>query len=404
MNMGIRFDHINPKNFTLRDPSVVVLDSLGSISETVYMDDQGNYSSPEPTYDADGVLVDGTGVAQLNAREAFNLLSPRLGFAFPVTDRTVFHAQYGKYVQNPQLNRLFLSYLRFAANLSQGNYTVSGNPELDPVRVTSYEVGFKQQLSNNSSIDLTVFYKQMTDYVQIRNVDEAKPVVYARYLNGDYGSVKGLSASFQLRRTGYIQAFVNYTLQYAGGTGSTGTSQYKIAWQDGNYPSFVSPLDFDQRHTGSINVDFRTTKKDRLSEAGINLLFTFGSGRRYTPMEINSAVFPGTSDTPIASLNSGTMPWVFQLDTRLDKNWYFGPVKLNTYLWVKNMLDRANVRDVHDGTGQPDYDGWFNTPSGQAWLDNPDNNEDLYRLRMNTPANYETPRTVLLGVRFYLND
>ncbi len=404
MNIGLRYDHINPRNFTLRDPSNVILDSLGSIAETVYADEDGIYNSYTPTDDLDGNPVDHTGIMQLNEREAFNLISPRLGFAFPVTDRTVFHAQYGKYVQQPQLNRLFLSYLRFAANLSQGNYTTSGNPELDPVRTTSYEIGFKQQLSNNSSIDLTVFYKQMTDYVQIRNVDEAKPVVYARYVNGDYGSVKGLSASFQLRRTGYIQAFVNYTLQYAGGTGSTGTGQYKIAWQDGNYPTFVSPLDFDQRHTGSVNVDFRTTEKDRLSEAGLNLLLTFGSGRRYTPMEINSAVFPGTSDTPIASLNSGTMPWVFQLDTRLDKNWYVGPFKLNTYLWVKNALDRVNVRDVHDGTGQADYDGWFNTPPGEAWAAEPTNNVFLYNLRANEPYNYESPRTVLLGVRFYLND
>lgn len=402
MNLGLRYDYIAANNFQFRDPANIVLDETGAIASQVFMDDDGDYSSYEETFDLDGNSVDAVGTEQLTARKPVHLISPRLGLAFPVTDRTVFHAQYGKYVQQPQLNRLFLSYTRFASNLSQGNYTTSGNPELDPVKTTSYEIGFQQALGDAASIDMTVFYKQMTGYVQIRNVQDASPVVYASYVNGDYGSIKGLSASFNLRRTGYIQAMVNYTLQYAGGTGSTGAGQYKIAWQSGNYPSFVSPLDFDQRHTGSVNVDFRTTSKDRIPEAGANLLFTFGSGRRYTPMAVKSAVFPGTSDTPVAGLNSGVMPWFYQMDMKFDKNFHVGIFKVNTYLWVKNVLDRSNVRDVEDGTGEADNDGWLTTDEGKAWLSDESNSEELYRMRMIHPFNYENPRTFLVGVRFFM--
>jgi len=404
MNIGLRYDYIAANNYQFRDPGNIILDGTGAIAEWVYIDGDGNYSSYEPTYDIDGSLIDDTGLEQLVLRDPVHIVSPRLGLAFPVTDRTVFHAQYGKYVQQPQLNRLFLSYTRFAANLSQGNYTTSGNPELDPVRTTSYEIGFQQAIGDAASLDMTVFYKQMTGYVQIRNVQDASPVVYARYVNGDYGSIKGLSTSFNLRRVGYVQSTLNYTLQYAGGTGSTGAGQYKIAWQSGNYPSFVSPLDFDQRHTGSVNLDFRTTSKDRFPEAGANFLFTFGSGRRYTPTTVNSAVFPATSDQPIAGLNSGVMPWFYQLDMKLDKNFVVGPVKLNAYLWVRNLLDRSNVRDVFDGTGEADNDGWLNTASGQTWATDEQNSVDLYNMRMQTPFNYENPRTFLLGVRFYMGN
>lgn len=404
VNLGLRYDYIAANNYQFRDPADIILDGTGAIAEQVYMDGDGEYSSYETTIGLDGEIIDDVGVEQLTLRDPVHLISPRLGLAFPVTDRTVFHAQYGKYVQQPQLNRLFLSYTRFAANLSQGNYTTSGNPELDPVRTTSYEIGFQQAVGNSASIDMTVFYKQMTGYVQIRNVQDASPVVYARYVNGDYGSIKGLSASFSLRRTGYIQANVNYTLQYAGGTGSTGTGAYKIAWQSGNYPSFVSPLDFDQRHTGSVNLDFRTTSKDRIPEAGANLLFTFGSGRRYTPTTVNSAVFPATSDIPIAGLNSGVMPWFYQMDMKFDKNFQFGMVKLNTYLWIKNVLDRSNVRDVEDGTGEADNDGWLSTAEGQTWAADPNNHVELYNMRMIHPFNYENPRTVLLGVRFFMGN
>lgn len=394
VNLGFRYDYISPGNLKFRDNTYIVLDSLGQIARNVYQNEDGVYDSYAPT------PFDSEGRTQLVKAPDYHIISPRLGLAFPVTDRTVFHAQYGRYVQQVQLNRLFISYLRFASNLQQGNYTISGNPSLEPVKTTSYEVGFKQQLGMNSSIDITMYYKQLTGYVQIRNVVGARPVVYATYVNGDYGTIKGLSFSYNLRRTHYVQAMINYTLQYANGTGSTATGQYKISWQSGNYPTYTSPLDFDQRHTGSIILDFRTTAKDRLKRVGANMVFTFGSGRRYTPTEINSAVFPKTSDSPIAALNSGVMPFVYQLNLKLDKTATFGNVDVNFYLWIQNVLNTKNVRDVYDGTGLADVDGWFATPDGQQWANTPGNRVDLYKMYLNTPFHYETPRIIRFGVKF----
>jgi len=400
VNLGVRYDYINPSNLRFRNPTYIVIDSLGFIAERVYKDENGEYTSYQPTYDINGNPIDLVGVEQLIPSKKYKIISPRLGFAFPVTDRTVFHAQYGKYVQQPELNRVLISYLRFASNLQQGNFTISGNPDLEPVKTTAYELGFRQQIGMNSSVDITVFYKQLTGYVQVRNVVGARPVVYATYVNGDYGTVKGLSFSYQLRRTGRVQAFVNYTLQWANGTGSTATSQYRIAWQGGNYPTYVAPLDYDQRHTGSINLDIRSTEKDIIGKAGLNILLTFGSGRRYTPTAINSAVFPRISDTPIAAINSGVMPWTYQIDVKLDKTFNFGNTRLVLYVWISNLLNTKNVRYVYEGTGLPDTDGWFNTSEGKMWMSNPDNRVDLYEMMVKHPYNWETPRTIRFGLKF----
>jgi len=54
------------------------------------------------------------------------------------------------------------------------------------VKTTSYEIGFKQLITKDVSIDATLFYRQMSGYVQIRNV-AARPVGYALFVNGDYG-------------------------------------------------------------------------------------------------------------------------------------------------------------------------------------------------------------------------
>ncbi|MCK5332162.1 MAG: hypothetical protein KAK01_12175, partial [Candidatus Marinimicrobia bacterium] len=96
--------------------------------------------------------------------EKYTEIQPRIGFSFPVTDVTVFHAQYGHYWQPPPLVFLYLSDSRLSANLTQGNQTASPNPTLKPERTTSYEIGFTQQLGLNAALDITGFYKEVRDY------------------------------------------------------------------------------------------------------------------------------------------------------------------------------------------------------------------------------------------------
>ncbi len=396
LNAGIRYDYYYSGHKTFYDPERLVLNLDGEIAERVYasLDDDGNkvYDSSIPT-DYDPI-----GLQQLKDPIPYSYISPRLGFAFPVTDRTVFHAQYGKFIQPPSLQDVFISYARFASNLSQGNFTESGNPELKPIEVTSYEIGFKQVLGGNASFDLTMFYKQLNNYVQERNI-YARPTVYATFVNGDFGTVKGFSFAYNLRRTQNLRMALNYTLQWAAGTGSTSDGQYKIVWQGGNFPTYVAPLDFDQRHTGSLNIDYRTGNKGLFRNFGMNALVTFGSGRRYTPSVIVSEVFPPTSNTPVAAINSGTMPWTFQTDLSLDKSFIFGKTQLTTYLSVVNLFNRDNVRNVYSGTGNPDDDGYLVTPAGQE-LANTDLKVKAYYARLNNPFNYENARQVRLGVRF----
>ncbi|MFQ6673168.1 MAG: carboxypeptidase-like regulatory domain-containing protein [Fidelibacterota bacterium] len=464
LNLGLRYDYIDPANLRFNPATGgnlnIILDQ-GKIAERVYyLDTNQNgvldpdaagpdgvvgtaddaaagdfYRSASATFydtyrdaqnnlifaSSDGIDNDGDGeVDEAGEQTPFDLtgrkhriptpihklLSPRIGLAFPVTEKTVFHAQYGTFIQQPELNRTFISYSRFVSNLTQGNYTTSSNPELEPVKTTAYEIGFKQLLTENASIDLTLFYKQMSGYVQIRNVgDEQRtpyPVVYAIYVNGDYGTVKGLSFSFNLRRTRYLQVNAGYTLSWAGGTGSNSFRQFTIAWQDGNPPTYISPLEFDQRHTGNLSLDFRTGRRDIIPEFGANLLFRFGSGLRFTPSHARSEVFSQSDPSrPKAALNSGAMPWTFDFDLKLDKTLRFGPLRLNAYLWVINVLNRKNVLAVYSSTDEPDTDKWLLTDEGRNWANNlglKGGASDIYQARISHPYNWGQPRQVRLGV------
>jgi len=417
LNLGLRFDRIDPDNMRFNPetggPLNVIVDSkTGYLAETVYLDDtnesggiddEDKYRSITPTsWDAIGKPLQ----IKSKIRE---LLSPRIGMAFPVTDRMVFHAQYGRFIQQPELNRMFISYTRFLANMQQGNYTTSGNPDLQPVVTTQYEVGFKQLVTKDISIDATVFYKQMTGYVTIRNVTDvtggAYPLNYAIYVNGDYGTVKGLSLAFGMRRINNIRVSANYTLSYAGGTGSNSTRQYTIAWQSGNNPTFVSPLEFDQRHTGNISFDYRTGDRGMLSNFGVNALAEFGSGTRFTPSEVRSEVFESRPQRPIAALNSGVMPSTFNLSMQVDKGFDLMGTKLNVYLQINNLLNTEIVRDVYAATGEPGNDNWLATAEGQAvWLDKYGETigEELYNSKVSHPYNWGQPRQVRFGLRINL--
>jgi len=410
LNVGLRWDHIDPANKVFNPLTGgnrnIVIDSEGYLAETVYWNDLDGdgikgpreYTSALPTDDDSQGLshqVDVTPSAQL---------SPRIGLGFPITDRTAFHATYGKYLQAARWDNLYISWNRFLSNIQQGNYTRSANPELQPTKTTEYEIGFKQLVTDDISIDMTLFYTEKKDFIQIRNV-AASPTGYALYSNGDFSTVKGLAFALRTRRLGNTKVDANYTMSYSGGTGSNADTGYRISWLGGNDPTFTSPLTFDQRHTANIVIDYRTGNRGRLKLFGANMLFRYGSGMRYTPSKPRTAVFGGQlSDQPVAALNSGVMPATFNVDIRMDKTFMVNNISLGLFCVVKNVLNNQSVQSVYNFSGLPNNDGYLTTQAGQNWINDysigsPALGEQLYTSRITSPGRYGSPRQVQIGLR-----
>jgi outer membrane receptor protein involved in Fe transport len=382
LNVGLRWDMMDANDKKLADPYDVPLDVNGFVDQD-----------------------------QLVETEAQHNFSPRIGIGFPVTDRTVFHAQFGKFVQQPQFSFLYTGWDYLAGQILQGNQVDIGNPDLKPTKTTQYEVGLSQQLGENAALDVTAFYKEIRDLIVLRNRFGANPNTYPQYQNGDYGSVKGLSLNFDLRRTERIAAHASYTLQFAGGTGSTSGGNFYVTWIGREYyPTFVAPLDFDQRHTGSLNLDVRTKADDGplfmgghpFGNMGVNIYWSFGSGLPYTPKRIADTIFQARFSTafPTGAINSAYTNWTHQMDLKLNKSFNMVGVNFDAYLWVINLLgtknpfnrknDRFNYgldinntayQGVYEATGLADDNGWLATPEGQSWVNNNGGApaEDLYR-------------------------
>lgn len=355
----------------------------------------------------------------------YTYLLPRLGFSFPVTDMTVFHAQFGKYVQPPDPYQVwaYRGYTTFSQHLyGAGYFAPLNNPNLKPERQTSYEFGLQKQFGSNASLDVTTFYKDTRDLLTRRVIFPAAG--FAEYpartftLNGDFGTIKGVSATFNLRRTSRIQSQVNYTYSVAQGTGSRTDEHNDIAWQENSptFPKVISFLEYDIRHKGTVNVDVRTLPEDGpeifgmrpFGNVGLNLKFDFNSGAAYTRIPTGDAyseVYEFNAPPPLEAPNQSRLPWFYQLDGKLDKTYTLGPVRFNVYLWAINIMGSKSWLDAWRGTGRADTDGYLQTDAGRVKAATQGEDWVKWYGAVLTDCGtlyYQTPRQVRMGVKFEL--
>jgi len=401
VNAGLRYDYINSDNTTFTDPS-----------------------HPNLVFDA---ATNNVNPQYLKKVAAFNSLSPRLGFSFPITDQTVFHAQYGKFVQQPSLSSMYLGLYQFGYEINPNSGFFFSSPvglDVRPTRTTQYEIGFTQQIGTFASFDITAYYKDEADQVVfgVQSVDQTtgwRP--YSVLVNGDFATTDGVELSFNMRRTNRFLVNASVSFQNAQGTGN---NPYSNAGEFGNplnnnyiyVPQLIAPLSYNHSLSGNVNVDYRYGKDDGpdfLHEFGVSLLLTFASGHPYTLGDIKT---PGNSNpnqvvvvdprnrTAIESLNSSVTPSTFQLDLRLDKTVeLMDNLSANIFIQVINLLNTKNVEDVYLNTGSAVTDGYLTDPNltgyqkvntyGQAFT-------NLYQAENYEYSGfYGAPRQIRLGLR-----
>lgn len=386
LNAGIRVDYFDSGVESWKDPARLTFTSANLIADTSFGDSK-----------------------------KYTVISPRLGWSFPVTEKTKFHAQFGKFVQMPKLNDMYDGHTAVARFLQGGNARSMPNPNLKPMQTIQYEVGFTQQIGMNAALNITAFYKDIKDYIQLRVFFPEPGYGYASYFqyqNVDYGTTKGVQISFNMRRTNRISASVDYTYSKAMGTGSSSGSHFDIAWQDQQlrFPTLIMPLDYNQDHVGNVNIDLRLNKDDGptlfgvkpLGNLGVNVFYTIHSGSRYTRIEPGPrGLFPQNAPRPIEALNSSVLPWYNRMDMKIDRTIIYGKYRIKPYIWIYNVFNKKNVTGVYAQTGDPHDNGWFLTEDGKAWLEiNGKTGEYLAReaLSGGGTANLSTPRILRFGL------
>ncbi len=334
---------------------------------------------------------------------------PRIGVTFPVTDRALFFAHYDVLAQRPTSNQ-FATLDNYQFRLEGAGSL--GNPNLKPQKTTEYELGFRQRLGENAALQLSGFYRQIDDLIQLRAFKNVFPNNYSTYQNVDFGTVKGVELEFDLRRTNNVQLNANYTLSFAEGTGSDAGTTGNIFWlREANpfVPNFLSPLDFDRRHTANILVDYRLGEEEgpelfgaKLFENfGVNMIATFKSGQPYSRI---LAPYPRHASVRLTGLqgeiNGQNLPASTLVNLKIDRRFKFNQnTTMTAFVEIENLLDSDNVVSVYQATGEANNDGYLDTDDGLSEFPVGTIGRSYYQYRIDYPYNYGIPRTTRVGFR-----
>ncbi len=190
-------------------------------------------------------------------------LQPRIGISFPVSANTVFHVNYGTFLQRPPFNRMINQrFTRF--DLSTGVISqipgTLGNPTLKPERTNSYDLGVTQAIGEGFTLDVSGYYKDVRNLIQqaeYHPLSGASP--YLTFINRDYADIRGFRVGLA-KRSGILAGSLNYTYGVATGKNSSALgSLFPYIYESGNN---VDPtpedihLDFDRTHNLVVNVIF----------------------------------------------------------------------------------------------------------------------------------------------------
>ncbi len=268
-------------------------------------------------------------------------LQPRLGFSFPISANTVFHLNYGAFMQRPSFEYIVSKRLGQRLN----DPMILGNPKLKPETTNSYDIGVVQALGEGFTLDISGYYKDVKNLIQQSDfIDERAGYLVSSYFNLDYADIRGFRLVLN-KRQGSITGSVNYQYSYATGKSATATAATPIFNRDTlghvttdlkNVPTRDILLDFDRTHNLVITASYVTGNKwgpsvfgvKPLTDLNLSVYSTIRSGRPYT------------SPSDIRLINVKRAPMEYNTDLRLTKTIRdFFNTKAILYMEVFNLFN-----------------------------------------------------------------
>jgi len=311
-------------------------------------------------------------------------LSPRLGVAYPISDRGVIRFSYGYFFQIPEYDRLFTRD-QIILEENSGTYGIFGNPDLKPQKTIQYELGLQQEIFPGTGIDVTGFYRDIRDWISSGPTTEtySPSVRYGTWINRDYANVRGITASLNQSVNNTISLRFDYTFSIAEGSNSDPSAEFFAALSRNDttgsaLTKILQPLDWDRRHIFNSSL-FYSGKS-----YGINILQKFQTGNPYTPdNSIPSRV--GINASTDVLTNSLVRPINLSFDVNAYKDFSLKGQTIRAFLNVFNIFDARNPQNVYGDSGQPESPLLFPASFDEGFYTN--------------PTFYSEPRRVQFGIQ-----
>jgi hypothetical protein len=364
LDLGLRYDYYNSNALFARTPGRIY-------TNPAY---QANYiNSPNDPAVYAAFLAD---TSIFTPSVGHSALSPRLRVSFPVTENTGFRLSYSHQVQTPEFTTLLTGVNN---DLDFTNTNDVFGRDLNFGKSILFEFGVRHAFSQDMVLDISAYNKDKVSDYAARVLPFADPLnpgdtINVNVLtNSDFGNVRGVDVKLDRRVGSYLNASVAYTFQLAKGTGSDPLSYIRtisrqISQVTGSRvpPSqAILPTDDNRTHNivGSVGLtlpgDWRrgTTAGKILGDFSAFATFRFVSGLPYTRLENTGAgqLAPrlafGLVGSQAEPINASTMPWIKNIDLRLNKGFRAGRLDFSVYADVRNLMNFKNITSLFVETG-----------------------------------------------------
>jgi outer membrane receptor protein involved in Fe transport len=386
LNFGLRFDYWFPGKFVddaVRNPEVITIS------------DEARERYFRETYNFFGQRWKGR-------------LSPRLGISHPISDNQTLFFSYGHFSKRP---RPQFVYAKLNPVTAKSTFQKFGNPNLNPETTVAYELGLRNQLSENDVLTITAYYKDIFDYVTTR---QARITVagqlgrnYITYVNLDYARSRGIEIEYKKRIGRWFRATLSGSYSITTGKSSS-PDEGVLAIRGEIYENIKETyLVWDRPIQASAILNFFAERgkgifglgKGKLDNFNMYLRVFYQSGRRYTPYYATGDTLPNGKPVYVPDLRNRYSkvgkPW-FWVDFSFEKYIKFGGLEFTLLLEITNLFDNKNSQIINPVTGRA-YE--YGDPTPVDWNDPlyPELQAPVDPFPFN-PARYLPQRNIKLGV------
>jgi outer membrane receptor protein involved in Fe transport len=286
-------------------------------------------------------------------------LSPRLGISHPITENSKLFFNYGHFKQMPQYETLF----RVQRN-AERYLTSIGDPNMILAKTISYELGYDHLLPRGFLLQVTAFYRDISDQQDYTNYYSVAGYSYGLTTSNRYEDIRGFELTLRKSAGRWWSGFANYTYQVSTSGHFNSDEQYEDPAQQKKYDEATINMYQDRpipRPYARADVSFYTPQ-----EFGPELLghAPLGGWMLNTLLnwQASNYITWNPRNIPSIAYNVRSVPY-FNTTLRLSKTVRLGRAGLQLMMDVDNVLNTKRLWD----TGDRDYRMSLHLPKDEAY-------------------------------------
>ena len=385
IDLGVRYDRMDSKMQYPRAPGRTFADPIRTgdsstaftHSDTLMARQCGALYAPISA--GNGTAADSTAWSTCNyfTAPAHAALSPRIGVSFPVTDKTNFRLSYSHQLQSPSFAQLASGH-NIDVALTNTNDLFAR--DLNFGKTIMFEFGIRHAFNPDMVLDISAYNKDAISNIAGRVIPtfdpaDGKVANLNLWTNADFGNVRGIDIKLDRRIGSIFQGTLVYSYQSNLTTGSDPNEYISLISRGASNvlgdrtppPQALMVSGENRYHTIAGNLAFNFPHGWRsgsvlgtvLQDVGLNATFRFASGLPYTPILVNSGLgaqgphngLENATTIGTESWNSGTMPWIKNVDLRVTRAFQLGARSMTVFADFRNLFNWTNLTNVFAETG-----------------------------------------------------